>query len=393
MAADSRGRLTGISLLNMHDMFYDFPKTFRPAASAGIRPLSTFLKMVVDYTDDQGRLVMAFNDASRQGNSILGCPQSNLWFGKWDDLHGFGRPAGWGGPWVRDRVMANEPSEPFLLAGFDHRVVHFVHGAGIAVTFTLEMDAAGNGNWAKLAAVSVPATGYAYYVLPPETRGEWIRVRADRDLKGATAYFHYSSGYREAEPSLFHSLPAADRTARQSEGILRPTSNKDMPLELAATMVDDSGKAVGTGYYVIGADLRLRRTSDRAAEKTLRRQWAPSQDFEVDAASVIMKDKNGHRYRLPKGAEQFSIPAASGPRRGIREIVTERNMMNIHGTFYELPREESGGLAKIRPITTHNRQIFDFASWRGLLVLSGNLVAPPPTDTTLPPTTARWACG
>jgi hypothetical protein len=35
-------------------------------------------------------------------------------------------------------------------------------------------------------------------------------------------------------------------------------------------------------------------------------------------------------------------------------------------------------MAKIRPITTHHRQIFDFTSWRGLLVLSGNLISGKP---------------
>jgi hypothetical protein len=47
--------------------------------------------------------------------------------------------------------------------------------------------------------------------------------------------------------------------------------------------------------------------------------------------------------------------------------------MNIHGTFYELPRSDasSGGIRRIRPITTHNKLIRDFCSWRGLLVLSG----------------------
>ena len=47
--------------------------------------------------------------------------------------------------------------------------------------------------------------------------------------------------------------------------------------------------------------------------------------------------------------------------------------MNIHGTFYELPRSDasSGGIRRIRPITTHNKLIRDFCSWRGLLVLTG----------------------
>jgi hypothetical protein len=360
-------------LLNMHDMFYDFPKTFCSQQTAGIRPISTFLKMVVDYTDFHGRLVMAHNDASRQGNPILGCPQSNLWFGPWDQLRGFGLPAGWGGPWVGDAVKAGEPSEPFLLAGFRRRVVHLAHDAGAPVTFTLETDATGQGEWTTYASVVVPAAGYAYHAIPPGTPGEWIRLKTDRDVASATVYFHYSSGGQLPDAAMFRSLPAAEQAARQSAGILRPGSGADMPLCFAATVADEFGKAVETGYYVMGGDLRLRRVSDAPAEKELREKWAPKQDFQLDAASVIMKDKKGNRYRLPKGADVFSAPAAADWPRGIREIVSERNMMNIHGTFYELPREDSGGLAKIRPICTHNRCIFDFASWRGVLVLSGNL--------------------
>ena len=58
--------------------------------------------------------------------------------------------------------------------------------------------------------------------------------------------------------------------------------------------------------------------------------------------------------------------------------MTERNLMNIAGTFYELPRDDSGGLAKIRPVCTHNRRIFDFASWRSVLVMAGNLAGAAP---------------
>jgi hypothetical protein len=364
----------GHVLLNKHNMFYDFPKTFRVAA-ATLRPISTFLKMVVDYTDWDGHLVMVNNDASRQGNPILGCPESNAWFGRWEDLRSFGKPAGWGGPWVKDSVKADEPSEPFLLAGFERRVAHLAHdpGAPGPVVFTLETDAKGDGNWATLASVTVPASGYAYYVIPPEAGGEWIRVRTDRDVKSATAYFHYSAGGQPADPAMFRSLAAADQTARRSEGILRPAGGEAMPLEFAAMVVDDSGKAAETGYYVMGADLKLRRTDDTAAEKTLREKWAPKQNIAVDAASVIFENKKGNRYRLPRGPATLSGPSAAGWPRSVREIVTERNMLNACGTIYELPREDSGGILKIRPITTHNRRIFDFVSWRGLLVLAGNL--------------------
>jgi len=369
----------GHLLMNMHDMFYDFPKTFSAARSGHLRPVSTFLKMVVDYTAWGDHLVMANNDASRQGNPLLGCPQSNLWFGGWEDLRGYGTPAGWGGPWIKTPVKAGEPSEPFLLAGFEKRVVHLAHDAAEPVAFTLEVDGAGDGRWTKHATVTVPPGGYAYHVIPPETGGEWIRVKADRDLKSATAYFHYTSAGQTADPAMFRSLAPAEKPGRLSEGLLSVPGGQDLTLAFAATVVDESGKAAETGYYVIGGDMRLRRTSDAAAEKAVREKAATRQDFQVDDASVIMTDKKGNRYRLPKGPDAFSRPGGRrGDPRGIREVVTERNLMNIHGTFYELPREDSGGLAKIRPITTHNRRLFDFASWRGLLVMAGNLAGAAP---------------
>ena len=363
----------GRLLMNKHDMFYEFPKTFSAGNTAGIRPISTFLKMVVDYADWGGRLVMTANDTSRQGNAIVGRPISNLWFTTFDGLRNLGRPAGYGGVWVNDAVKANEPSEPFLLAGFEQRVVHLAHDGAAPVTFTLEVDAAGDGKWAKCAAVSVPAAGYAYHVIPADVRGEWIRVKTDRDVKAATAYFHYVAPGQTAAPEMIRSLAPADAKGRFSEGLLRVDTPETMTLTFAATLVDETGKAVGTACYTMGADMKLQPTGDAAAEKSVRETLATKQDFQVDAASVIMTDKKGKRFRLPLGAEVFSSPSASGWARGIREVVTERFLMNIHGTFYELPREESGGLAKIRPVCTHNRRIFDFATWRGMLVLSGNL--------------------
>jgi hypothetical protein len=74
---------------------------------------------------------------------------------------------------------------------------------------------------------------------------------------------------------------------------------------------------------------------------------------------------------LPKGSAGQGPAGVLGPARLCREVCTERNLLNVGGTFYELPAENAGGFIKVRPITTHNRRIHDFASWRGLLVMSG----------------------
>jgi hypothetical protein len=54
-----------------------------------------------------------------------------------------------------------------------------------------------------------------------------------------------------------------------------------------------------------------------------------------------------------------------------REVATERDLFNAHGTFYELPAENAGGFAKLRPVATHNRQIHDYCSYRGLFIMTG----------------------
>jgi hypothetical protein len=52
-------------------------------------------------------------------------------------------------------------------------------------------------------------------------------------------------------------------------------------------------------------------------------------------------------------------------------VATERDLFNCHGTFYELPAENADGYAKIRPVASHKFRINDYASYRGLLIMTG----------------------
>ena len=66
------------------------------------------------------------------------------------------------------------------------------------------------------------------------------------------------------------------------------------------------------------------------------------------------------------------MPGPLGDSRVAREVSTERDLFNAHGTFYELPAENiARGIAVVRPICTHNRRIHDYCSYRGLMVVSG----------------------
>ncbi|OFX43221.1 MAG: hypothetical protein A2X05_05665 [Bacteroidetes bacterium GWE2_41_25] len=41
------------------------------------------------------------------------------------------------------------------------------------------------------------------------------------------------------------------------------------------------------------------------------------------------------------------------------------------GTFYELPAENADGFSKIRPVSSHSFRINDYASYRGMLIMTG----------------------
>jgi hypothetical protein len=143
--------------------------------------------------------------------------------------------------------------------------------------------------------------------------------------------------------------------------LIRPASaNKN--LQVLSLKADDKVK-----YSEVDENIKFNEpTTDRTAE--IANMVPGNKDFAADDASVIIKDKTG-TFRLPKTSSIYDKPFKTGWPRAIREIESERTMLNIQGTFYEVGRES--GYKAIRPISTHMKKIIDFCTWRGLLVISG----------------------
>ena len=98
----------------------------------------------------------------------------------------------------------------------------------------------------------------------------------------------------------------------------------------------------------------------------------------VTAQHLRLITKSGFHFRIYEialFAERPDIRPAEGPgfsiARVCREVATERDLLNVHGTFYELPARNAQGLAKMRPVSTHNLAIHDFCSHNGLLFFTG----------------------
>jgi len=179
-------------LMDCHGMFYELaPFAYRDRVW-GVRPICTHLRIIPDFCSFRGMFVMAGNQATPVGGNLLSPQsQSGIWFGKTDDLWSFGKPRGWGGPWRSTRVSAGEPSDPFLMTGFDKKVLHlFQEGHGEA-EIAIEVDFLGDGSWRKYETVRLGPGEYRHHVFPEGYSAHWVRLVSNKDCL-ATAEFIYT---------------------------------------------------------------------------------------------------------------------------------------------------------------------------------------------------------
>jgi hypothetical protein len=370
-------------MMTMHGTFWRFPRDFSASQARGIEPRSTYLKVVGDFCRWEDRLVLGCDDAAaseflnvRRSKGKIAGPaksQSNLWFIEPQRLDQFGVPVGTGSVWLAEAVVAEKPSDPFLFNGYDHRAVHLVNGDSSDVVLTFQLDRQGNGKWDDWKEVTLAGGSYQWLDLTDAPAAAWVRLRTNRDVSAMTASFHLSDSrdrQRESSGDLFVGL-AGPQASNYSAGLLRASGMEGLPLAFAANRVE-ANRVASQGLYKMGVDMRLVKIDDREADLLLREDVKIPQDvISSDDASIVFIDEDGTRYRLPVGERALLSAGPLGHPRTDREVCTERDLFQCGGLFYELPARNAGGFAKVRPITTHNRRLFDYCSWRGLMVISG----------------------
>ncbi len=371
-----------IYLMHMHGLFYNFPKTFSSANFAGLTPISTYYKMPVDYCLFNGRLVMGKNDTTRFSNALVPKAESNLWFGQLSDLNKWGAPTGHGAVWMNEAVAAGQESDPFLVSGFPQGTLHLRNLGSAPVDVEIQTSA-GTPAWSLLRTVTVPAGGYVFELIN-NLGVPWVRLRAASASTDLTAFFHLHSPYPHTTPASagtdeFAALADIRDTRSYSDGLIRVMNTADLKFEMASSRADGDGNAAAHRYHQIGGSMVLNDVTNPASATALRTAAATTKDFGSDAASAWVTE-GANRFRLPKLDPLYDSAFSSGWARGFREVVTERQILNCHGTFYEVPRAISGGYRKMRALVTHGKRISDFASWRGLFVLTGVLDSAPSSD-------------
>lgn len=362
----------GHLLMNMHGGWFEFPNTFSASNAGGIRPLGSYLKITGDFApwklQGKDQIVFGCDDAAVMANPLASQSISNLWFTTWDDLTRHGKPAGFGGPWLADAVKAGETSVPYLIGGYAQRMVHLAQDSDEPATFTLETDADGHGKWAAYQSFKIPPHGYVWHVFPDDFAAQWIRVKSDRDVDKATAYFHYGPGGGQVtDRDMFASLAETNATEPWHAGTVRPLGQDKGTLWYQATAVSAGGQVGASAPYEADADVKLRVYSGSPIVEPKSIGAADGFKVQLDDASIVVTDARG-RYRLPVSTTYEHGDLSP---RMLREVVTERFMINAGGSFFVLPYATAGGASRIKPVCTHDKRITDFCSWRGLMVLAG----------------------
>ena len=369
-------------MMTMHGTFWRFPESFSAGNTSGIAPRSTYLKVIADFCRWNDRIVMACDDAAKSvfqntrkiknEAAAPGQSQSNLWFVEPDQLDNFGPSIGRGAVWLEDDLEAGEVSEPYLFNGYGHRMIHLAHESDDTVTFRLDIDQKGTGNWNPMKIIEVPPHGYRWHIFNENTKGQWIRITTDAPVRSATAWFHYRGmDQRSNKPaSVFRGL-STETSENKSGATLWALGNNQRKLGIAATK-KVGGDTEKLGYYELDSTLTLTKQEDQEMLRRVHKAAPKENNIRVDEASVIIRGENaGKQYRLPKRNREYYPDTSLGWPRVAREVVTERDLMNCGGTFYEVPLRMAGGIGRMRPVATHDFHIYDFVSYRGLLVMSG----------------------
>ena len=373
-------------LMTMHGMFWRFPGHFSHENSNGIRPRSAYLKVIGDFARWQDRLVFGCDDSAQReflnkrkhkGNiEGPGQSNSNLWFTSLDRPDQLGPKHASGAVWLEDDIRLGEHSEPFLFAGWSERSCWIANHSDQDITLTFEVDVDGKNQWTKLQENQIRPGANIFIPFSESVTGEWIRVYSDLDAKISVSFHYADQDSRVTTPAALFNGLASCQASDVLGGLLYGLGENRRTLGISGVNFEN-GKGLVHNYYELTADLKLSIVEDPETLAFINDKFAiPQHVVDVQESSVLIIDDDGRRWRLPKGDSDFTELTSKAHLRICREVATERDLFNCHGTFYELPAENADGFAKIRPISSHPFRIHDYASYRGLIVLTGISVEP-----------------
>ncbi|WP_218934198.1 discoidin domain-containing protein [Rosistilla ulvae] len=167
-------------LLNVHGTFYELPAK-NAQGLAKIRPVATHNLAIHDFCSHNGLLLFTGIDSDAQSEHIFRSDDGRaaVWAGVVDDLWKLGKPRGIGGPWKDSPVSAGQPSDPYLMTGYDNKQIELTTTAD--ATIALEVDVDGTGCWIPYRAFELKAGQSVKHQFPTGFSAYWVRATCDVD--------------------------------------------------------------------------------------------------------------------------------------------------------------------------------------------------------------------
>ena len=176
-------------LLNIHGTFYELPAR-NAQGLAKLRPIATHNLAIHDFCSHNGLLLMTGLDTKSNGHHIIRSRDGKaaVWAGVVDDLWKLGKPRGVGGPWHQTLVEANQPSDPYLMTGYDRKRVSMT--SSNAATIRLEVDIDGTGLWIPAQSFTLNAGQTIDYEFPSGFSAYWLRAVSDSHTRASVTLMY-----------------------------------------------------------------------------------------------------------------------------------------------------------------------------------------------------------
>ena len=179
-------------LANYQGTFYEIPRGLGNLPDfERMKPVASHDRAIHDFCVWRGLLVLSGveGDATQNGH-VFGNADVKLWYGAIDDLWKLGKPSGHGSPWKGTPIEANQPSDPYLMAGYDKKTLTLSHDGTETVTFDVEVDFYAASEWHRYQRITVPTGKVHRFDFPEGYASHWVRVKADKNCR-ATAQLMY----------------------------------------------------------------------------------------------------------------------------------------------------------------------------------------------------------
>lgn len=180
-------------LFNAAGIFYELPAE-NAGGFAKVRAVTTHGRRIIDFCSFRGLLIMSGldNKLPSENRHIVTADdkQTSLWVGAIDDVWRMGRARGLGGPWKNSQVKAGQPSDPYLMNGFENKELRLSHQSAQEVAFQVECDITGTGHWLPYERFTVKPGETLIHHFPLAYSAYWLRVTAAEDCT-ATATLRY----------------------------------------------------------------------------------------------------------------------------------------------------------------------------------------------------------